>query len=314
MQRILATNGGAMLIAKPLLANAHAPALIADVHKDVAAAVEGAEGHDLVGEVAAADADLEDLLDDEDGLLEGLARDARGGVGGDDADGAVLAHQRGGEVHGLDAVAQGGLGDVQQGLDGGVGPGRHLGGEPAVDGHGGQQVRRRRAELEQVVGLAAHDDDVLALLWRQVRRARHRVQQPVQPLVVPVRGRVAGRRHDADPHVLAQQVQHPRDDGVVGLQAPPVVVERDVPVERRQPQVPVRRHGHQLRRVEDQPHVVERRRHEPPRRDVPLAVLELEGRLQRQPREEVADAWHQEPQLRRHLVARRLVRDCDRRR
>ena len=114
--------------AEPLLADADAPALVADVDEDVAAAVEGAEGDGgaTVG-AGGLDTDFEDLLDEEDGLLEGLAGDAGVGSVGDDADGAVLAHEGGGKVHGADAVAEGGLGDVEERRDGGLGPRGHLG-------------------------------------------------------------------------------------------------------------------------------------------------------------------------------------------
>lgn len=296
--------------AEPLLAHGDAPALVADVDEDVAPAVEGAERDDLAAVVVApADAQLEDLLDDEDGLLEGLARDADAGVAGDDADGAVLAHEDGGQVQVLDAVAQGGLGDVEERRDGGVGPRGHLGRQPALARDGREQVRGRGAELEQVVGLAAHDDEVLALGGGQLRGAGDGVEEAVEAGVVAVGGGVAGGGDDADLDVLAHEVEDARDDGARGQEALAVVVERHVAVEGGEAQGAVRGDGHELGRVEDEPDVVEGRRDEPPRRDVPLAVLELEGGLQRQPCEEGADRGHQELELGRDPGRVRLVRN-----
>lgn len=100
-----------------------APALVADVDEDVAAAVEGAEGDRL-----RRGGQLDDLLRHEDGLFELLAGEFLG-VGGcwgfwfwDYADGAVLAEDLGGQVHVGDAFSQRALGDVEEGLDVFFGP------------------------------------------------------------------------------------------------------------------------------------------------------------------------------------------------
>lgn len=145
---------------------------------------------------------------------------------------------------------------------------------------------RGGVEREEVVGLATHDEQVGLLRRRQVRRGGERIEEAVQARVVPVRRGVARRRDDADLDVLFQEVEQARHDGAGGLQALPVVVERDVSVERRQLQAAVGRDGHDLARVQNEAHIVEAGTDKSPRADVPLAVLELEGRLKGQPREE----------------------------
>lgn len=150
---------------------------------------------------------LQDLLRHQHSLLQQLPRDPHVGRVRDDADGAVLAHQRGGQAQAPDALPQGGLGVIQQRRDVPLGPGGHLGREPLGPGHRPQQVRpRRRVEGEEVVGLAAHDEQVGLLRRRELPARRHGVQEAVQPRVVPVRRRVARRRDDADADVLAQEV------------------------------------------------------------------------------------------------------------
>jgi len=109
--------------AKPALADGDTPRLVADIDKDVSASVECAERH---AAVAACGAELEDLLDDEDGLFEALAGDADVRRRGDDAHCAVLAHQGRREVERLDAVAEGGFSDVEQLLNVTFVPGRHF--------------------------------------------------------------------------------------------------------------------------------------------------------------------------------------------
>lgn len=108
------------------LARKHAPALVADIDKDVAAAVEGAEGDALL---RGRGAQFDDLLGYEDGFFELLAGEffvivivviiiisssSSAGVGvcgcgwgwfRDYADGALFAEDLGREVHIRDAFA-----------------------------------------------------------------------------------------------------------------------------------------------------------------------------------------------------------------
>lgn len=108
------------------LAREDAPALVADVDEDVAAAVEGAEG-----EAFRRGGQLDHLLRHEDGLFELLPGEFPGvcGRGGfwDDADGALFAEDLGAQVHVGDALPQRGLGDVEEGLDVFLGPLSHFG-------------------------------------------------------------------------------------------------------------------------------------------------------------------------------------------
>lgn len=68
-------------------------------------------------------------------------------------------------------------------------------------------------------------------------------------------------------------------------------IKRHVSIKRHQLQPSTIPHQPQnLRRVQNQPNVVERRRHEAPRADPPLPVLILERLLQQQRREKDADA------------------------
>lgn len=86
--------------------------------------------------------------------------------------------------------------------------------------------------------------------------------------------------------------QKPGHDRTVRLQTFPVVVQGDITIKRGQLEG-APRHGHELRRVEDEPHVVEGRGDVPPRRDVALAVLVLEGGLEGQAGEEGPRRGHE---------------------
>lgn len=82
MQRL-----GRIDIMEELLTNTDTPALITDVHEDIIAAVEGAEG-----EAGAYFWEFEDLLCDEDGFFEGFAGKFVGAVWDyTDSSGGLLA-------------------------------------------------------------------------------------------------------------------------------------------------------------------------------------------------------------------------------
>lgn len=88
-----------------------------------------------------------------------------------------------------------------------------------------------------------------------------------------------------------------RDQGRIDLERLPIVVQRDVSVESGQLQATIRGDGHDLGRVEDEAHIVERRADEAPRRDVALVVLGLESRLEREAREEGPHGGDEELEL-----------------
>ena len=86
-------------------------------------------------------------------------------------------------------------------------------------------------------------------------------------------------------------------------------IKRHVPVESHQLQRTPPHQAQHLRRIQNQPDVVERRGHEAARADPPLPVLVPERFLQEQGREEDADARDEELQLRAPVRAGALVRD-----
>lgn len=67
-------------------------------------------------------------------------------------------------------------------------------------------MRGGGAVLEEVVGLAAHDDEVLLLGRGEVGGEGEGVEEAVQAGVVPVCGCVACCCYDADFNVLAEEV------------------------------------------------------------------------------------------------------------
>ena len=96
---------------KPLLTALDAEALVADIDKDVVAAVEGAEGD--AARASHLGVPLDDLLDDQDGLLELLARESVAWLG-EDAHGAFFAEDGGREGQGFDAGFEGAFGDGEE--------------------------------------------------------------------------------------------------------------------------------------------------------------------------------------------------------
>ena len=91
-------------------------------------------------------------------------------------------------------------------MDGRVGPGGHLGGEPVRPGHGEQEVGGVRGEFEEVVCFAAHDDEVAALGGGEEGGGGDGVEEAVEAGVVEVGGGVACCCDDADHYVAAHEV------------------------------------------------------------------------------------------------------------
>lgn len=237
-------------------------------------------------------------MHDQHGLLETLARYPHALLR-HDTHGAIFAHHDGWQVEGLDALAQRGLSVVEQGGNVGLVPRAHLGRQPLVARDGSEVVRRGGGLVrKQVVGLAAHDEQIGLLRWREVGREGHGVEQAVQARVVAVSRGVAGRGDDADADVLAQEVEEARDERAVGLEGLAVVVEGHITVERCELQVAVGGDGHDLRRVQDEAHVVEGRGDEAPGADEALVVLVFEGGLKGEAGEEGPDRGDEELQLR----------------
>jgi hypothetical protein len=131
----------------------------------------------------------------------------------------------------------------------------------------------------------------------------------MQTGVVSLGRGVARGRDDADPDVLAEQIEHPRDNGGVRFEGLPVVIEGNVSVESGELQGAVRGYRHDLGRVEDQTDVVERGRDETAGRDVAFAVLVFETRFEGEAGEEGAYCWYQELEFGRERVLLSLVVD-----
>lgn len=86
-------------------------------------------------------------------------------------------------------------------------------------------------------------------------------------------------------------------------------IKRHIPIKRHQLQRPTPHQTQNLRRIQDQPNIVERRRHEAARADPPLSVLILKRLFQQQRREKDPDAWNQQLQLGPLVRTVPLVRD-----
>lgn len=130
---------------KPLLTPLHPQTLIANIDKDIVPAIESAERDPRLADLGRR---FHRLLHDQHRLLELLAGEAKRRLGRVDADGAFFAEDGSRQVQGLDAGSEGGFGDVEEGLDGGFGPGVHEWEDPvaAVDVAQvvGGGIRRRR--------------------------------------------------------------------------------------------------------------------------------------------------------------------------
>lgn len=155
------------------LTSAHAPGFVANVDEDVISAChalatchlerEMARGRENTikrakGQPRADDRPLNGILHDKHSLLQLLAVDLAAVIGVY-ADGAVLAEDSDGEVEVRGASAQRGLSDIKQLGDILLLPGFHFVEEPLRAGDVGEAVRGGGVEAEEVVGLAAHDDE-----------------------------------------------------------------------------------------------------------------------------------------------------------
>lgn len=110
---------------------------------------------------------------------------------------------------------------------------------------------------------------------------------------------IARSRDDADLDVLTHEIDHARDHRASRLQALAIIIQRDVSVESSELEGALGSYGHELGRIEDEAHIVEGGGDEAARRNISLAVLELEGGLERQPGKEVAYGRDEELELRR---------------
>lgn len=118
---------------------------------------------------------------------------------------------------------------------------------------------------------------------------------------------VARGCHDADFGAVAHERENARDDGVVGGETLPVVVEGDVAVEGDELEGPVAHEGHDLGGVEDEADVVEGGGHEAAHADEAALVLPDEGIVEGERGEEVCDRGDEELELRAVLGASLLV-------
>lgn len=193
---------------KPLLTALHAQALIPNVDKDVVPAVEGAEG-DFPAPAAAAElggGHLHHPLDEQDGFFQLLAREAVGGIVRVDPHRAFLAEDRRREIEAGDAGLEGGFGGGKEGLDGRLGPGLHAGEDPVAAVDVAEEVGGSGVEDEEVVGFAAHDDEVLFLAWAEQGGVADGVEEAMEAGVVFGGVGVAGGGDDADEDVVGEEV------------------------------------------------------------------------------------------------------------
>lgn len=103
--------------------------------------------------------------------------------------------------------------------------------------------------------------------------------------------------HNSDPRPVLQEIENARNAGVVGLENFPIIVKRHITIKRHKFEPTTTHQTHDLRRIEDQPHIVETRRHESAKRDPPLLILIAESILQRQRSEECPHGGYEELKL-----------------
>lgn len=253
---------------------------------------------------------LDRVLHNQDRLLE-LLTVHLAPIAGNDADGVILPNQNGGEVEVTHALPQRGLGHIQERRDIFISPRAHLIELPLIAFHVAEKLRGIVIVAKEIVRLAAEDDQARFLLRGERGIHGDCVEQALEPDIVFPRLGVPRGGDDADLPVLSQQPYQPRDDWGIVRQAASIVVERDVAVKGHEADLASVHEAHELRGVQNQPDIVERRRDETAAADETALILVVERLLEQQRGKEHAHGGDKELQLGLPGAVLLMVRNCN---